>query len=178
MKNLMAPAYTLIEVLVTVAVMAVTLTIGVPSFRQLIQNNQMTSHVNELAADINFARSEALKRGAPVSICKRNAVASACDTSAAWMAGWIIFADADSDGVIDTGDEILRIHDSLSGLQELNFTLNKITFDGSAFSTDAGTFTFCDDRGPTKAKGLVLSNPGRLRIAISSDTLSCPNYPY
>jgi type IV fimbrial biogenesis protein FimT len=167
--------FTLIELMVTVAVAATVLAVGVPSFRALIQNNRLTAALNDMVTEFNLARSEAVKRGSPVTLCKRNTAGTDCDNSAVWLSGWIVFADADGDGTVDSGDQVLRVRAPLSGLTRLNFgSRNRVTFDGHGFATGySGTMSFCDDRGATKAKGLVLSNTGRLRSAGSGDTLSC-----
>ncbi len=167
--------FTLIELMVTVAVAATVLTVGVPSFRELIQNNRLTTAVNDMVTEFNLARSEAVKRGAPVTLCKRNTAGTGCDSTVAWLSGWIVFADTNGNGTVDSGDQILRIHGPLSGINSLNFgSRNRVTFDGHGFATGySGTMSFCDDRGLSKAKGLILSNTGRLRAAGSGDTLTC-----
>lgn len=60
--------FTLLELMVTIAVLAIITTLGVPSFRELIQNNRVTTQANELVTALNFARAEAVKRGRPVGV--------------------------------------------------------------------------------------------------------------
>ncbi|MBS1212375.1 MAG: hypothetical protein H6R26_991 [Proteobacteria bacterium] len=173
-KSCAQNGFTLIELMVTVSVVAIVLTLGIPGFRDLILNNRMTTYINEVVTDVNLARSEAVTRGIPVTLCKRNTASTNCDSSTAWLDGWIVFADADGDGTVDTGEQIIRTRSALSGLSHLNFPHNLITYDARGFSAGYnGTFTFCDSRGTGKAKGLVLSNTGRLRSATSGDTLAC-----
>ena len=73
--------FTLIELLVTLAVLAIVVTVAVPGFRGLAESNRMTGLTNELVAAVNFARSEAVKRGAPVSVCAANG---------GWGSGWSV----------------------------------------------------------------------------------------
>jgi type IV fimbrial biogenesis protein FimT len=60
--------FTLLELMVTIAVLAIITTLGVPSFRELIQNNRVTTQANELVTALNFGRAEAVKRGRTVRV--------------------------------------------------------------------------------------------------------------
>jgi type IV fimbrial biogenesis protein FimT len=60
--------FTLIELMITVAILAILLGVGVPSFVDYIRNSRASTQVNELATALNTARSEAITRGVPVSI--------------------------------------------------------------------------------------------------------------
>ena len=60
--------FTLLELMVTIAVLAILATVGVPSFRDLIQNNRVTTQTNELVSALSFARTEAVKRGQSVEV--------------------------------------------------------------------------------------------------------------
>ena len=84
--------FTLIELLVTLAVAAIALGIAVPSFKSTIVNNRSLSMGDEMVVALNFARSEAIKRGARVSICPSLDAAS-CSTATNWAKGWIVFVD-------------------------------------------------------------------------------------
>ena len=64
----MCRGFTLLELMVTVAVVAILATVGVPSFRDLIQNNRVTTQTNELVTALNFARTEAVKRARAVEV--------------------------------------------------------------------------------------------------------------
>jgi len=78
--------FTLIELMVTISVLAVLLGIGVPSFRNMIEGNRITTVANDLVNGLQFARSEAIKRGANVTLCSTNDQ----DTcSGAWTNGWV-----------------------------------------------------------------------------------------
>lgn len=64
----MGRGFTLLELMVAIAVLAILATVGVPSFRELIQNNRVTTQTNELVSALNFARTEAVKRGRNVEV--------------------------------------------------------------------------------------------------------------
>lgn len=73
--------FTLIELLVTVAILAILLGLAVPSFRSLIENNRTQTAANNLTGALQFARSEAIKRGVATQICRRNGNACANATT-------------------------------------------------------------------------------------------------
>nr|MCU0735737.1 GspH/FimT family pseudopilin [Methylotetracoccus sp.] len=81
--------FTLIELMIALVVMALVLTLGVPSFRNIILDNRQVSELNVLVAELNWARSEAVARNAPVTL-KRS--------GSSWNDGWQIFVDYDKDG--------------------------------------------------------------------------------
>ncbi|MES2673270.1 MAG: GspH/FimT family pseudopilin [Pseudomonadota bacterium] len=90
--------FTLIELMVTLAVLAIVIAVGIPSFSRQINNNRSLTLGNDLVAALNFARLEAVKRGKRVSICPSTDGAT-CLTSADWAKGWMVFEDgATSDG--------------------------------------------------------------------------------
>lgn len=100
---------TLIELMTAVVVLAILLGIGVPSFRNIMRENQIAAQSNNLLASLTLARSEAMKRGIRVSVCAANNDASACAGTANWSNGWILFADDfGSAGTLDASDTILQ----------------------------------------------------------------------
>ncbi|WP_142805232.1 GspH/FimT family pseudopilin [Tepidiphilus sp. J10] len=83
--------FTLVELMVTIAVLAILLAIGIPSFATLIASNRLTSATNELVASLQTARTEALRRNVRVTVCPAAPTATAC--SGAWRDGWMAFVD-------------------------------------------------------------------------------------
>lgn len=163
--------FTLIELMVTLGVSALLLSVGIPGFQGLIRDNRMTTQYNQFISGLNTARSEAVKRGIDVTICDRNANGDNCNNTGVWENGWIVFTDFDDDGVVDAGENILRVHEPLNGNNTLRsalaFDRNHITYNGQGFAIGfAGTFRLCDSRGARNAKGMVISANGRARRAI------------
>jgi type IV fimbrial biogenesis protein FimT len=169
-----------VELAVALAVAAVLLAVGVPNLGTFILDNRRTTMINDLVTDLTLARSEAMKRGVPVGVCKANAAGDACDATANWQDGWVVFTDLDNDGSFaDDGDAslceeeeecVLRVHAPLPFRGSLSFPRNRVDFDGRGFAAGlAGTFVFCDSRGVGDARGRVLSNTGRLRATVDSD---------
>jgi len=162
--------FTLIELMVTLSVIAILASIAAPNFSEIIQNNRMATQYNELLASLSLARSEAVKRGVSTTVCKSDS-GSSCGGN--WHGGWVAFIDTDRDGVVDNSEEIVRIHSALSSGSSLVFARNRVTYDSDGLATGfTGTFTLCDQRGDSNSKGLVVSNTGRVRQAIDTDNLA------
>ena len=101
--------FTLIELMVTLAVAAILLTIGIPSFQQFIANNRASAGANELLAALQLARSEAVRRNSFASVCP-STNGTTCTGGTEWARGWIVFHDDSGDGAFDNADdELLRI---------------------------------------------------------------------
>ncbi len=101
----LSQGFTLIELMIVIAIAAILMTLAVPSFSLMINNSKVTSATNEFIGSLNLARSEALKRSNNVSVCKSNAAFTACDTSATTFTanGWLVFTDAcGTVGSVDT----------------------------------------------------------------------------
>lgn len=144
--------FTLIELMVAVSVLAIVLGIGVPGFQELIQNNRITTQANEFVAALNFARSEAIKRGIRITLC-RSSDGSNCSDSGNWDQGWIVFVDTNNNASVDGGEPILKVYSSLraSTLSGNTNVAGYVSYVSSGFTQltsgafQAGTFTLCPD---------------------------------
>lgn len=155
--------FTMIELLITLSIAAILLTVAIPSFRDFLMNSRLATQTNELVLALTLAKSEAVKRGGEVTVCSTSDAAS-CASSTTWETGWLVFADNDADGAVDAGDVILQVGSPLSGANTLRSGLQRATFQSTGFSSGfLGTFRFCDSRGVTEARGVVLSAQGRVR---------------
>ena len=157
--------FTLIELMVTIAVAAIVLSLGVPSFERLIERNQLTANINELVASLNYARSEAVRRNQRVSICHSNDASSCSGTK--FEEGWIIFTDQDQDGDRDNpADTILRVHSALPQSISLGENLSgNLSFKPNGRADDNGRFVMCKNNDLTKARAIFITINGRVRLA-------------
>lgn len=118
--------FTLIELLTTITVLAITLSIAVPGFTELMRSNRAQSQSSAIAAAFNLARSEAVKRGAPISV-----VASGAGT---WAQGWRVGLDSNNDSdFADTGELIIREFPALTG--------SGLTLLGKSYTTSGTTIS-------------------------------------
>ena len=107
--------FTLVELLVTLSVAAILLSVGVPSFRDFVQNNRAATQANHLVLALNTARSESVKRGSRVSVCS-STDQSTCSASTNWATGWVLFTDNSGvSGARDGSDVVIRVWDALIG---------------------------------------------------------------
>lgn len=97
--------FTLIELMVTVAVVAIVVAIGLPSFQGSLRSNRVATASNELMASISLARSEALRSPGGAALC---GTTDGTTCSADWGVGWIVWADMDGNGAPGPNDRILR----------------------------------------------------------------------
>ncbi|MDP4536857.1 GspH/FimT family pseudopilin [Alkalimonas collagenimarina] len=94
--------FTLIELMVTVAVLTIALTVAVPSFTNLINGNRLTSQANELLSAMSFARSEAIRLNRNVILCHSTNSSSCSEPAGGEWAGWIVLEQG-GDTVLATG---------------------------------------------------------------------------
>lgn len=165
--------FTLIELLITVAVAGVLLTITVPSFQGIIIKSRISTQANELVSDLAFARSEAIKQGAQITVC--TAVVSTAGCSAAgtnWNSGRLIFVDSNRDGDYNFGETILRFTEALKGgLTLTSVTIfDKVAYYPSGIVTTAGTFTLCK----TGYIGRVATIGATGRVSTANTAAACP----
>ncbi|WP_324778924.1 GspH/FimT family pseudopilin [Thiobacillus sedimenti] len=103
--------FTLVELLVGLAVGAILLAIALPGYAYLARASRLAAITNDLLTALQLARSEAIKRGTRVTVCKTadaESAVPACDAAAGWHEGWLVFVDGGAHGVIDVNDQVLR----------------------------------------------------------------------
>ena len=162
--------FTIIELMITVALIAVIAGIGIPSFRDVIAKNRVVSSINEFHQGLRLARSEAVKRNDTIVFCASSDQATCSGT---WGNGWLIYHDADGDNTVDA-NEVVRVGDAVSGGFSLTFTGNttSISFLARGLVSDGvnGTFKLCDSEGVAqRARGIVLLATGSTRRSIDND---------
>ena len=162
-----ACGFTLVELMITIAVAAVLLAIAAPSFTRLLANTRQTSAVNSLLNSLEYARSSALRGGQPVTVCP---IAHPTDTSCStdWNTGW---------GVISTaagGSPVLLVSGGLGargvtvtasgGAVPLVFTPRGLVT-GLPLAAGKNLFVFCDNRGSAYAHSLVVNTGGYIQTS-------------
>lgn len=165
--------FSLVETLIVMVIASVLAVLAAPSFRAVADSIRLTSASNALLAHLYFARSEAIKRNARVVLCK-SVDGVACTTSGGWEQGRVVFHDANNNGLLDAGEQVLAIEPSLHA--DLRLVGNQsvaryVSFDPSGSTRlvgggfQAGTLTLCRQslsRG--EARLIVLNAVGRPRV--------------
>lgn len=158
--------FTLIELMATIGIAAVVMAMAIPSFSTAIKNNRLTAQTNYLVTDLNRARSEAIKRGVRVTLCK-STDGSTCVTTGDWSGGWIVFVNPNNNNAFDAGDTLLKTQGSAQSQISVvgNFNLaNRVNYQSDGGITTTGTIKVCDDRLESVGKSIVLITTGRARI--------------
>lgn len=175
--------FTLIEIMVAVAIVGIFASIALPSFSKLIESNRINTATNELISNLMLTKSEALKRRNTVTLCPsttQNSATPSCSGSSDYSTGWIVFLDCDGDGVIDnsgtdgagdpivTGcasdvsDEIIKVSDAFDSVY-INNSVTRIRFGFSGRPNgDNSTFDIGkDDTNLTKE--VTVNRVGRVK---------------
>ena len=175
--------FTLVELLVVIAIVAVLTTLAAPSFKAMLQSNAMSSSVNTFMADLRYARSEAIRRGGWVVMCRSNlpeATNPTCSggSTVGWESGWIIFHDLNNNGQKANAEPLLRAQGPITSVDTISesgaATVFRFTATGRlnlAASTSiqfGGNPTFAN----TAQRVVCVNLSGRARIA-GDGTTSC-----
>ena len=157
-------AFTLIELMITIAVAAVVLTLGVPGFGRVIERNQLSAYTNQLVSSLHFARSEAIRRNKTITVCHSDDGATCSGTG--YEDGWVIFLDVNADGdYADAGEELIRVNEGLPN----NYTmraggLSSFTYTAKGRAPN-GRIVLCKNNSTTNARAIFIAIGGRTRLA-------------
>jgi type IV fimbrial biogenesis protein FimT len=160
-------AWTLVEVLIILAVVSILITAAVPPMQDFITHNRMSTAVNTFISSLYLARSEAVKRAQNVKVCPTTDYVK-CTGGSDWDPGWMVFLDVnDNDSVDLISDVVLQQNPALP---------SRFRIIGSGGRSDAvfhstghaagsnNTFKFCDTREVANTRKVYLSNEGRIRL--------------
>lgn len=181
--------FTLIELLVAIAMLGVVLSLGLPSLRDFVVSNRLTSDINSFVGLVNYARSEAITRNQSVVICPRDPANNTCLSSQDWNLYEIqAFVDVDGSADFNSGDILLKTLPAIdsTGLQTSFVrsmgSINKVVFGSLGFSQnilrfDIHTVKAGDTGYETKyGRSICVSKPGRVRVGTYSTSTACTNF--
>jgi type IV fimbrial biogenesis protein FimT len=168
--------FTVIELVMTVAILTVLLTIAAPSLSALVREQRIKSATFDLYASLIFARSEAIKRNRFVAICAMNADGSGCQNSSDWARGWIVFEDEDGNGFPAAVADILKRQDAIADLS-VTGTASNVTYqrDGR-LRADVADFVVSSPVDSSVAMRCVrvhLSGQPNVRVDADKSTAGC-----
>jgi type IV fimbrial biogenesis protein FimT len=166
--------FTLYELMITVLILGIVLTFGIPNLKAFTQNSRMTSTANDLHAAFILARSESSRAKTNITVCaSSNSMAAAANCGGTWEQGYIVFVDLDGDLNRSGNDEtVLRAQPAIATGVSLAVANDATYFSysstglgrpGVGDKTAVSQIVMCDERGNVKAAGG--SSAGRLFIA-------------
>lgn len=173
-----ALGFTIIELMITIAILAVLVAAVAPSFMEIIRMNRLQTQSNALFTSLMLARSEAVKRNYPVVVCK-SADGADCTGAGNWEQGWLVFPDKDRDNTLDADEPVIRAVGALSGGNTLrtgaNYA-NRVTYRPDATASQADSFRLCGANAvDEEARQIVVSLTGRPRMQKGLDAdKTCP----
>ncbi len=165
--------FTLLELLLTLMLIAVVTAFAIPSMTEFSKNDRLTTNINSMIGHLAYARSEAVKRSSQVSMCVSNDTDTpnpSC-TAGNWEDGWIVYIDADGSGTFDAAEEVIKAHGPLEGNNRLTPVGlgTQITYDNRGFlSGNTGSLLLCDERTGPHGKTIRITTTGRVRMEIDS----------
>jgi type IV fimbrial biogenesis protein FimT len=143
--NKCSKGFSLAELMVVIAIVAIMLVIATPSYKYLTTSYRMSAEVNNLLGDMQFAREEALKEGSGVTVCE-STTGTSCGGASNWNTGWIVFSDPNVNQKVDAGERVLKVQGAFTGVTPDAFNasgaVSAVTFNREGFaSTSAGFVT-------------------------------------
>lgn len=169
--------FTLIELMIVIAIVAIFVVVGVPNFQNLIKDNRLSTQANSLVSSLQLARSEALKLRSPVTVC-RSTDGAACAGTGNWESGWLVFVDGGALGTVDGADRVIQnvaqlgANNTLRGGAGVN---NFISYQPTGLqNTGNGDFRLCDGNTPDIAKARQISISATGRVSSSQGVAACP----
>lgn len=163
--------FTLLELMITLAIAIILTAIGIPSFMGLIRDSQMTTNANDFFTALSYARSEAATRNEVVIIQKIGGAPKI------WRGGWEIRTDLNNDGDFTDTGELLKTHNELP--EGYTLTANSPTFNtqisfqptGLMTTSVNGRFYLCLNNHIESSREITINNVGRARV--SAPAASC-----
>jgi type IV fimbrial biogenesis protein FimT len=156
--------FTVVELMVAVAVLAILLALAVPNFTDASLSGRLNGFANSIVAATQIARSEALKRNATITVCASSDGAT-CDDPGGWEYGWIVVDQATA--VVMQAHEPLPTQFKISGTQQLDFP-------GTVVGATTATLTVCRaDPVGSEERVVTISGTGAAYVTITN-TGSCP----
>lgn len=172
--------FTLVELMVTVTLVGIVSALALPSFQDMTTKNRLATISNNFLTDLMLARSEAAKRGASITICRKIAGANTCDTGGTltdWQNGWIVFMDGTATGsVVGDADpsELLRVGSAIRAGFVLTAPASVAAFkyfpSGVSSMATGGDFKLC--KSAQLERHVTISNTGRASASVN--TATCP----
>lgn len=163
--------FTAIELMVVIAIIAILAALAMPGFREVVDRYRVRQATEDLSATLYLARAEAIKRAGRVTVRKANSGDCSTGSAGDWSCGWVVFVDADEDGVLDAGETELQRSPAPNGVNvKLVLSTGRSFMQGDAWGQFGGMGGFSFELKPRDNANielqmhLCMSSGGRLRM--------------
>ena len=158
--------FSLYELIVTSSIASILGIAAIGTFH-VVQDTVMTSRVNQIMSELNLTRSEAINRGAAVTLCISEDGAT-CTNNPPWQVGWIIFVDENGNHRRDVEETIIRVSQKSTDQIAIRYggerqSYSHLTYYPQGYARPNATFSFCDRRGSKNSKAVIINAVGRPR---------------
>jgi len=158
-------AYSLYELLLTLGLFAIVMTLGLPSFGNMVANHRLRVEIDMLFHAVHLARKESVVRRRVVTICPTRD-GQRCEPSLDWSTGWMMFVNDDrSDADTRDHDEPVLRHSKVDSGVRIAANRRSFSLRSTELRATNGTVVFCDPAGRVAPRALVISYTGRPRVA-------------
>ncbi|AKH19941.1 GspH/FimT family pseudopilin [Sedimenticola thiotaurini] len=170
---------TLLELLTTLAIASITLSLAIPAMGALIGTNTRASSINTMISHLQLGRSEAITRGKDTILCPSQN-GQDCLDSTVWEQGYILVEDSNNSNAVDNGDQLIRHVQQPDDRITIRSTpgRKRILFNPRGMSPGYNlTLSFCDQRQAVEPRAIILSNTGRPRLSSTKpdgSAIDCP----
>lgn len=139
--------FTLIELMVSLTILGILAAVALPSFNEAFLSNRLATFSNTFVASTHLARSEAIKRNTPVTMC-RSSNGTSCATTGGWEQGWIIFADNGAsgnanNGTVDSNETRILYQQALSSDYSFTGDNYALAYQGTGLVAATATLALC-----------------------------------
>ena len=164
----MPKGLSLLEVLFTMGISTVIFGITIPVMGNLINQNRISTQVNTLRSSLELTRSTAIQENQHTVICKSED-GEKCTRRGEWGQGWIVFVDNDHNRRRSEDERLVQVQGKLPDNTQLKYrafgSRHYVTYRPMGFTKTNGTFTLCNPAVPDRAKALILTKTGRVRLS-------------
>ncbi len=176
-----ARGFTLIELMVVVAMLSILVALALPSFKGVIERWRVQQAVDSLRTTMFYARSEAIRRGGDIFVEKLPSTTPGCTLATRagdWDCGWVVFIDANSNRRWDSGEEIQRYAPAQSLTVTRSAASATIAVDrwGVIGGGDAVGFSiapYAASSNPAVARNVCISPGGRIQVVAAQAENAC-----
>lgn len=173
MKRINA-GFTLIEAMAVLTILALSLTLGIPSLSAALERHRVVSAMHLLSTDLALARSTAIMKRNQVVVCP-GTLESGCRDDRNWSEGWLVFHDADRDRNPDATTDLIQVRQAPDGVDAgllLAGNRRYVRYQANGHSAFANlTIRVCSDS--LEHGRIVVSNSGRVRTSRGQRGTAC-----